>query len=406
MAQTVDKVIIGTRESKLAMWQAKFAHRLLSESTDKTIATFEIKGMTTKGDKDQNTSLSKFSDKGIFTKELDVALLESTIDCAVHCVKDLPTTFHHDLGIASYLKRGLKNDVVLIDKTRHPNAKSINDLPNNSIIGTGSLRRQSLLKSFKFDNNICIKGIRGNLNTRLNKLVVQNLYDAIILAHIGVERLGWMMHENQIKNNKDEVDQNALKINVIPLSMSSFPYAIGQGALAIMCREKDIQQQSKIYQILKGLNNFHSEMVCKMERNLLRVLEGGCKVPIATRCDIFRQCKCCGLWNSIERKKCQACYQSMGNNQKNAVVNFNLYGLVLSQDGNTKIESKESRLITINNYDLSKLNIREHQQYKEIVGLCIEIGESVANKLKSQGAQEIINEIKQEALKEVNSKSK
>lgn len=408
MAQPKQQVVIGTRESKLAMWQAKYAYRLLTEATNESTATFEIKGMTTKGDKDQNTSLSKFSDKGIFTRELDNALLENNIDCAVHCVKDLPTSFNDELGIACYLKRGAKNDMVLIDKIRHPNAKSIADLPNGSIVGTGSLRRQSLLKSFGFKNNISVQGIRGNLNTRLRKLVVDNLYDAIILAQIGVERLGWMMHENKIKNKENDIDQNALKINVFPLPMYSFPYAIGQGALAIMCRKKDIDEETPIVNIIRPLNDFHAEMCCEMERSLLRELEGGCKVPIATRCDILSKCKYCGLWNSIERKQCQACYQNIDINnhdQQNKKLRFYIYGLVLSQDGNTKIHSMESKSLIINEFNLFTLSQRTHYQYKEILTLSEEIGKSVANKLKSQGAQKIIDHIKQEAAKEIKTKN-
>ena len=404
MEEKAITVTIGTRESKLAMWQAKYAHKLLTNSTNKDRATFAILGMTTKGDKDQSTSLSKFSDKGIFTKELDIALLENRIDCAVHCVKDLPTIFHKDLGIACYLMRGLKNDCVLIDKVRYANAKSIEDLPNNSVIGTGSLRRQSLLKSFNFANNIAVKGIRGNLNTRLNKLVTQQLYDAIILAQIGVERLGWLMHENEIKNDK-EMDQNALKTNVFPLSMSTFPYAIGQGALAIMCRQKDINERNKIFEIIHKLNDFYCEMCCEMERNLLRVLEGGCKVPIACISDVLVQCERCQLWNGIEKAKCKACFGEivMGNYVRK--LEFYLYGLVLSQDGSVKIEAREYRLVNVDNCDISELNVRKHKQYNEILKVSREIGESVANKLREQGAQKIINQIKEEALKEAKSKT-
>eukprot|EP01083_Nonionella_stella_P080297 220613_1 len=410
--QTMDEkpntIIIGTRESKLAMWQAKYAHKRLSESTPKSIATFAIQGMTTKGDKDQNTSLSKFSDKGIFTKELDIALLENKIDCAVHCVKDLPTTFHKDLGIACYLSRGAKNDVVLIDKIRHPLAQSIQDLPADAVIGTGSLRRQSLLKSFGFQNNISVQGIRGNLNTRLRKLVSDHLYDAIILAQIGVERLGWMMDDNAASNtDDDDVDPNALKINVFPLCMYAFPYAIGQGGLAVMCRQKDIDERNRIYDILNTLNNFHCEMCCEMERNLLRVLEGGCKVPIAARSDVLIRCKYCNLWNSIERHQCQACFKEVVKRSDGGQVELkcHLYGLVMNQDGNIKIKSSEGRIITVNNYDLLKLNSRVHAQYSEILEINRDIGQYVAHKLKEQGAQPIIDQIKEDALKERNSKN-
>merc|ERR1719242_747234 len=100
-------------------------------------------------------------------------------------------------------------------------------------------------------------------------------------------------------------DQNALRINVFPLSDRHFPYAIGQGALAIMCRQRDVEQQSKLYQTLRALNDFHCEICCKMERNLLRILEGGCKVPIACRSGVMVQCaNCdCGIPSSVRRVK-------------------------------------------------------------------------------------------------------
>ena len=447
-------LVIGTRNSKLAMWQAKYAQRLLTDITDQPV---DIKGILSFGDKDQNTALSKFSDKGIFTKELDVALLENTIDCAVHCTKDLPTAFHQDLAIACYFARGVKNDVVLIDKIRHPTATCISDLPTNSVIGTGSLRRQSLLRSCKFPNNVSVSNIRGNLNTRLRKLVVDKLYDAIILAEIGVDRLGWMNRTDDDMRNDPETDQNALKINVFPLSEQSFPYAVGQGALAVMCRQKEVEQQSELYQTLRSLNDFHCEMCCKMERNLLRILEGGCKVPIACRSGIFVQCPYCELWNTIQLKKCQACWEPLfvekvngnvhvngdgngvergddvnvnvngdengngeGSDREDVKTNgdvkgddetvngdtnhdgiqlgFILYGVVITLDGNTKIEATEYKMVRVKDFDMDKLNVRRHLQYRECLSVCRTIGADVAHKLREQGAQKIIDKIKLDAL--------
>ena len=164
--------------------------------------------------------------------------------------------------------------------------------------------------------------------------------------------------------------------------------------------------ESNSYVVITVEVDFHSEMCCEMERNLLRVLEGGCKVPIATRCDILSICKYCNLWNSIERNQCQACYQQINiNNQKNIQLRFYIYGLVLSQDGNTKIQSMETKSLIINHFNLSKLNERNHNQYQQILGLSKQIGQTVANKLKSKGAQEIINHIKQEAIKEMKTKN-
>merc|ERR1712151_984519 len=104
-------------------------------------------------------------------------------------------------------------------------------------------------------------------------------------------------------------------MRVCPLSMNEFPYAVGQGALAIMCRQRDIDEKNEIYQTMLALNDFHSEMCCLMERTLLSVLEGGCKVPIAVRCDILIQCKECQLWNSIQSDECIACFSKLDNDE-------------------------------------------------------------------------------------------
>lgn len=123
----VKSCVIGTRESKLALWQAHYTQKLLMNST--STFNFTIKGMTTLGDNDQNTALSQFTKQGIFTKELDVALLQHRIDCAVHCVKDLPTELPQGLIIVSYLPRGKTNDCCIIDRIKHPNVFSFEHLP-------------------------------------------------------------------------------------------------------------------------------------------------------------------------------------------------------------------------------------------------------------------------------------
>ncbi|QQR98491.1 MAG: hydroxymethylbilane synthase [Sphingobacteriales bacterium] len=176
-------VIIGTRGSKLALWQANYTQNLLAQNN----ITSEIKIIQTKGDASQtwNTSFDKLEGKGFFTKELEEALLAQEIDLAVHSCKDLPTQFPLGLTIAAYSKRANPFDVLLINKQKVDISKTLS-LQNNAIVGTSSSRRKAQLLAYR--NDIEIKDIRGNVPTRIEKLR-KGEFDAIVLAQAGIDRL-------------------------------------------------------------------------------------------------------------------------------------------------------------------------------------------------------------------------
>ena len=174
-------IIIGTRGSELALWQANFTKTLLAENG----IVAELKIINTKGDATQqwNLSFDKIEGKGFFTKELEDALLANEIDLAVHSCKDLPTTFPDGLTIAAYSKRANPFDLLLIKKDKVDETKVLK-LPTNAIVGTSSARRKSQLLALRPD--IELQDLRGNVPTRIKKLKEQN-YDAIVLASAGLE---------------------------------------------------------------------------------------------------------------------------------------------------------------------------------------------------------------------------
>lgn len=251
-----NNVVIGTRASNLAVWQANKSMELLRAEWPGVQCT--IKKIITTGDKDQDTPLTKFSDKGIFTKELDRALIQKRISWAVHCVKDLPTIVPPGLKIGAILERGEREDCVLF----HPKwakGTKLENLPEGSVIGTSSVRRRGFLS--RLYPHLVVKDIRGNLNTRLRKLDSGN-YDAIILAEVGVKRLGWHDRIGEV------------------LNPATFPYCVGQGGLAILIRDPQSAEDKALEELVAPLNHSTTCWDCEAERSLLRELEGGCKVPI------------------------------------------------------------------------------------------------------------------------------
>lgn len=242
------KIIIGTRGSELALWQTDFVGETLKKHFPEI--NLEIKIIRTTGDKLLDVALSKIGDKGLFTKQIETALLNKEIDLAVHSLKDLQTVQPEGLTIGAVSKRELPNDVLISKKYA-----SIDELPKNAKVATGSLRRKSQLLHYRPDLEIF--EIRGNLQTRFRKFEESNL-DAMILAFAGVHRLKLDAHISQL----------------IPFEII-LP-AVGQGALAVEIREED----SELKEILKVLNDAETEFCIKAERAFLRSLEGGCQVPI------------------------------------------------------------------------------------------------------------------------------
>lgn len=242
------KIIIGTRGSELALWQTDFVGETLKKYFPEI--NLEIKIIKTTGDKLLDVALSKIGDKGLFTKQIETALLNKEIDLAVHSLKDLQTVQPQGLMIGAVSKRELPNDVLISKKYA-----SIDDLPQNAKVATGSLRRKSQLLNYRPDLEIF--EIRGNLQTRFRKFEESDL-DAMILAFAGVHRLKLDAHISQI----------------IPFEIM-LP-AVGQGALAVEIREED----SELREILRVLNDDETFACVTAERAFLRSLEGGCQVPI------------------------------------------------------------------------------------------------------------------------------
>jgi len=247
---TQQVIRIATRHSLLAMWQANFVKaELLKYHPDLTV---EVLAMKTQGDKILDTPLAKIGGKGLFVKELEVAIMENRADIAVHSMKDVPVEFPEGLGLSVICEREDPRDAFVSNQY-----KSINELPIGAVVGTSSLRRQSQVRELRPDLNI--KDLRGNVITRLAKLDAGE-YDAIILAAAGLIRL--KMPERIAR--------------FIPTE-ESLP-AVGQGAVGIECRLDD---QATIA-LLKPLEDEQTRIRVTAERAMNLTLQGGCQVPIGS----------------------------------------------------------------------------------------------------------------------------
>jgi hydroxymethylbilane synthase len=242
---------IGTRSSKLALWQTNHVKMLLEKHFPDI--TVDVQKIKTTGDKMLDAPLAKIGDKGLFTKELEVALLDNRVDIAVHSFKDVPTVLPEDLSIASVLEREDVHDVFIANLKK--SNQSFGHLPPGATVATGSLRRKCQLLHARPDMNIT--EIRGNLNTRMKKLDSSE-WDGMILAKAGLTRLGWAQRITDI----------------LPFDLM-LP-AVGQGALAIECRAGDLRVQ----EILRPLHHLSTAQAIMAERAFLRYLEGGCQIPI------------------------------------------------------------------------------------------------------------------------------
>ncbi len=246
----LDKILkIATRQSPLAMWQAQYVQqRLVAHHPQLNI---EIIPMVTRGDILLDTPLSKVGGKGLFVKELELAILEKRADIAVHSMKDVPVDFPEGLCLATICERDDPHDVFV---SHH--FDNIFTLPPGAIIGTSSLRRQCQISAHRPD--VVIRPLRGNIATRLNKLDAGE-YDAIILAAAGLKRLSLTARIRQVMTAEE-----------------SLP-AIGQGAIGIECRIDDKDTQH----LVSVLHHDDSDVCVRAERAMNIRLEGGCQVPIA-----------------------------------------------------------------------------------------------------------------------------
>ncbi|AWM94998.1 hydroxymethylbilane synthase [Pseudomonas sp. 31-12] len=243
------EIRIATRKSALALWQAEYVKTRLEQAHPGLLVT--LVPMVSRGDKLLDSPLSKIGGKGLFVKELETALLENEADIAVHSMKDVPMDFPEGLGLFCICEREDPRDAFVSNTYT-----SLDELPQGSIVGTSSLRRQAQLLTRRPD--LEIRFLRGNVNTRLAKLDAGE-YDAIILAAAGLIRLGF---EDRITS--------AISVD------DSLP-AGGQGAVGIECRSVD----SEIHALLAPLHHQDTATRVTAERSLNKHLNGGCQVPIA-----------------------------------------------------------------------------------------------------------------------------
>ena len=305
------KIVVGSRKSNLALTQSKWVIEELKRVSNGKYE-FELKEIVTKGDRILDVTLSKVGGKGLFVKEIEKAMYDKEIDFAVHSMKDMPAVMPEGLIIGSIPVREDSRDAFI-----SKDGRTLDQLPAGAIIGTSSLRRGSQILAARPD--LEVKWIRGNIETRMRKLKEEN-FDAIILAAAGMKRVGW----------DESIITEYLEPEVcVP--------AVGQGALAIECREDD----SELLELIKKINDDYTEKTVKAERTFLHLLNGGCQVPIGG-------------------------YATLEGNE------ITLTALVGSKDGDIILKEK----ITGNNPE--------------------EVGKEAADRLAARGAKQLI----EEALKE------
>ncbi|MEL6626514.1 MAG: hydroxymethylbilane synthase [Bacteroidota bacterium] len=240
------RIKIGTRGSKLALWQANLVQSTLSQYGIEA----ELVIVSTYGDTNQVAPLYAMGATGVFTKALDEALLNDAVDIAVHSAKDMPSQLAQGLAEFAYLQREDPRDVLLATT----NEVQLDNFARPLVIGTSSVRRQALMRHYF--PHVTLKDIRGNVDTRIQKMEAGD-YDGIILARAGVKRMGLE------------------KYIVQKFNASSFTPAIGQGAIAVVGRAEDKRQEK----IREALDHAPTHVALKAERAFLRQLNGGCSVP-------------------------------------------------------------------------------------------------------------------------------
>ena len=252
-------LVIGSRGSKLALWQSQWVKSQLERMRPGLEVRIEI--IRTSGDEILGKPLPQIGGKGVFTRELEDCLIDGRIDLAVHSLKDLPTSLPEGLQIAAVTEREDPRDALLVRDSLRTSVRSIRDLPIGARVGTSSLRRSSQLRHLRPDLELV--DLRGNVDTRLRKLESGD-YDAILLAAAGLSRLGLA----------DRIDSMIATTEILP--------AVGQGALGIETRSSDTQVEG----LTSLLEHRLTRLATDAERALLRSLGGGCAVPIAAHARI------------------------------------------------------------------------------------------------------------------------
>ena len=250
-------VTIGTRGSKLALWQAEFTQSELKKIGIES----QLKIIKTKGDQIQHLSFDKIEGKGFFTKEIEQALLDGEIDLAVHSMKDMPTSQPEGLCISALSYREDSADALIVRKDCYDQNTPLG-IPKNGIVGTSSARRKAQIKYIR--NDIQLNDIRGNVPTRLKKLQ-DGQFDAILLATAGINRLN--------------IDMSPY--HFIRLSPKEFIPAPAQGVLAWQCKKED----KTMRRILKNLHQKDVADCTNIERRVLQLMDGGCHLPLGVYCE-------------------------------------------------------------------------------------------------------------------------
>ena len=268
-----DIIRIGTRSSALALWQANYVADTLRKHYPQ--CKVELVHHSTKGDRILEKPLAEIGGKGLFTEELEASMRDGSIDLAVHSLKDMPTELPEDLVLGAITERETPCDALV-----SPKYKTLDQLPQGAKVGTSSLRRQAQLLNQRPDLQISV--LRGNVQTRLNKLETEN-FDAIVLAEAGLKRLGL----------ESVVTQTFTSDEMIP--------AVGQGALGIECRKDD----TEILDMLSVLHDENTMWATRGERSFLRQLEGGCQVPMGVHGTIYKgQLTLKAISASLDGKNC------------------------------------------------------------------------------------------------------
>ncbi len=249
-------MLIGTRGSPLALWQANHVRALLASSGGVAEDAIALQVITTSGDRITDKPLREFGGKGLFTKEIDEALLGGQVDLAVHSMKDLPTELPDGIVIGAVLRRGDVRDALI-----SASGASLAELPEGAVIGSSSLRRQAQLRRLRPD--LKVVDFRGNVETRLRKLE-QGVADATLLALAGLERLGL-----------------GERVTAVMPTAAILP-AVAQGAIGVTCRGGDKRTLS----LLRSIDDEISAMAVACERAYLAELDGSCKTPIAGLAEI------------------------------------------------------------------------------------------------------------------------
>lgn len=302
----MNKIVIGSRGSELALWQTNWVKKQLEDTYPS--AKISIKIIKTEGDKILDVALSMIGDKGLFTKAIEEALLEGYIDLAVHSLKDLPTTLPDGLCIGAVSKREDQHDAFI--SLKH---NSLAELPLGSTIATGSLRRKCQLLHYRSDLNII--DVRGNINTRLRRLE-QEGWDGMILAFAGLKRLDLIEHLKQI------IPEDI----ILP--------AVSQGVMAVETRSDD----TELLNMLETLNNKESIYQITAERSMLKTVEGGCQIPVGvfTKID-FDIIQLNAMIGTIDGKKVVRCI--MKDNVENSEELGRRVGFDLLERGGREILS-------------------------------------------------------------------